>query len=73
MVANAPQYITDPMGNRISVVLPVKAYERMLEELENFEDVWLYDEAKSSNQEYFPAEEVFRSIESKRRTQCSTK
>ena len=58
--------ITDIKGKKISVILPMKDYERMLEELEEQEDIRLYDEAKSSVQEYLPAEEVFRSIEAKR-------
>ena len=58
-----PQYITDAKGEKISVILPIKEYERILEELE---DVRLYDEAKSSEQEYLPAEDVFRLIEAKR-------
>jgi DNA-binding transcriptional regulator GbsR (MarR family) len=73
MITTAPQYITDRHGKRISVILPVKEYEsilerykRILEELEDQEDVRLYDEAKSSEEEYLPAEEVFRYIEAKR-------
>ena len=66
MITTVPHYITDIRGKKISVILPVKQYERILEELENREDVRLYDEAKSSIQEYLPAEEVFCHIESKR-------
>ena len=67
MITSVPQYITDIQGNKISVILPVKDYEYLLEEMENREDVRLYDEAMSSKQEYLPAEEVFRSIEAKRK------
>jgi len=67
MIATVPQYITDIYGKKISVILPVKDYECLLEELENKEDVRLYDDAKTSKQEYLPAEEVFRSIEAKRK------
>jgi len=48
MIANT-QYITDPIGNRISVILPIKDYELMLEELEEIDDVRLYDEAKKED------------------------
>jgi PHD/YefM family antitoxin component YafN of YafNO toxin-antitoxin module len=41
------QYITDEDGRRISVVLPVEEYERLIEALEDAEDVRLYDEAKA--------------------------
>ena len=52
MIANT-QYITDPKGERVSVILPIRDYERMLEEWEEWEDVRLYDEAKKEdNGEY---------------------
>jgi len=66
MVTTAPHYVIDKQGRKVSVILPVKEYEHILEELENREDVRLYDEVKSSKQEYLPAEEVFYSIEFKR-------
>ena len=67
MITSIPQYITDMQGNKISVILPVRDYERILEELDNREDVRLYDKAKSLKQEYLSAEEVFYSIEAKRK------
>jgi hypothetical protein len=33
-------------SKKISVVLPIRKYEQMLEELEELEDIRLYDEAK---------------------------
>lgn len=57
------KYITDAKGKRISVILPIKDYEHLLENLEDDEDIRLYDEVKSSKQEYISAEEVFYSIE----------
>jgi hypothetical protein len=62
-----PQYITDQIGNKVSIILPIRDYERMIEELEELEDIRLYDEVKASVQGYLPAEEVFRSIEAKRK------
>ncbi len=44
------QYIVDENGKRVSVILPVEEYERMIEELEGFEDilaVQAYDRAKA--------------------------
>jgi hypothetical protein len=67
MEATKPQYIVDTKGKKISVILPIKNYERMLEDLEELEDIRLYDEAKAAKQEYLPAEEVFRSIEEERK------
>lgn len=50
----SPQYITDEKGKRISVVLSVEEYERLLEELE---DVQLYEEVKGRKEEAMPLAE----------------
>jgi len=44
-----PQFITDSEGNRISVVLPLKEYEALLEELDLADDIKLYDEARKND------------------------
>ncbi len=41
------RYVVDENGKRVSVILPVEEYERLLEELEELEDIRLYDEAKA--------------------------
>ena len=41
------RYIVDENGKRVSVILPVEEYERLMEELEELEDIRLYDEAKA--------------------------
>ena len=46
MLTVHPHYITDKEGNKISVVLPIKEFELLLEELEEMEDLELYDKAK---------------------------
>ncbi len=40
------QFITDDTGKKMGILLPIKEYNRMLEELDEFEDVKLYDKAK---------------------------
>lgn len=64
MLTVHPQYITDKEGNKISVVLPIKEYESLLEELEEMEDIKLYDEAITLNEPSIPLDEAFRIIES---------
>ena len=49
-----PQYITDSSGKKISVILPIKAFEQMMEELEELRDIELYDEAKAANEPSIP-------------------
>jgi hypothetical protein len=54
MKLSIPQYITDNKGRKISVVLPVKDYERMIEDLEELEDIRLYDEVKAKKEKSIP-------------------
>lgn len=49
MTAIHPQYITDETGKKLSVVLPMEEYVQILSELEELEDIKLYDEAKADN------------------------
>ncbi len=39
------RYVVDEDGRRVGVLLDVEEYERMVEELEDLEDIRLYDEA----------------------------
>ncbi|GGC39005.1 hypothetical protein GCM10011386_33920 [Parapedobacter defluvii] len=48
MIALNPQYITDTAGNRL-VVLRDAEFEKLLQELEELEDIRLYDEVKKSD------------------------
>jgi PHD/YefM family antitoxin component YafN of YafNO toxin-antitoxin module len=48
MLTIHPQYITDTVGKKM-VVLPMKEFKTMMEELEDIEDVKLYDEAKKED------------------------
>jgi hypothetical protein len=45
-----PQYITDNDGNKTAVVLPINEFEQILDELEELDDIRLYDEAKKDNE-----------------------
>ena len=49
MIAVKPQYITDHAGNKIAVVLSLKDFNAIMEELEELEDIKLYDEAKKND------------------------
>ncbi|WP_428653205.1 hypothetical protein [Runella sp.] len=44
-------YITNTKGKRISVVLPMKEYERLLADSEELEDIKLYDQVKAKKEE----------------------
>lgn len=61
------QFITDDKGNKLSVVLTMEAYNNMLEQLEELEDIKKYDEAKKGSLEFIDADEAFKEIEAKRK------
>jgi len=67
MIKVNPQYITDKTGKKISVVLPMNDFKAIMEELEELEDIKLYDEAKKSNEPSIPIDEAFKIIEAKRK------
>lgn len=62
-----PQYITDNTGKKLSVVLPIEEYNTILDELEELEDIRLYDEAKASDEPSVPIDEAFKLIEANRK------
>lgn len=61
-----PQYITDKKGKKQSVVLSMKEYKRILEELEDLEDIRLYDEAKTVNEPSIPLSDYIKKRKSKK-------
>lgn len=67
MLTVNPQYITDNTGKKISVVLPINDFNAIMEELEELEDIRLYDEAKKSNEPSIPIDDAFKMIEAKRK------
>lgn len=64
---NTPQYITDKSGKKLSVIIPLKEYQKLLEDLEELEDIHLYDEATADKAPSIPVDEAFKFIEAKRR------
>ncbi len=49
MIAIHPQYIKDANGQKSLVILPVKEFDTIIEELEELEDVKLYDKTKKED------------------------
>lgn len=47
-----PKYVTDEKGNKSAVLLPIKEYDKLLEELEDAADVRAYEEAKKNDDGY---------------------
>ena len=71
MLTVTPQYITDNTGKKISVAPPIKAFKAIIEELEELEDIKLYDEAKKSDEPSIPIDDAFKMIEAKRKASDS--
>ncbi len=61
-----PQYIKDNAGKSV-VILPQNEFESLLADLEELEDIRLYDEAKENDTgERIPMKEAFEMIEARR-------
>ena len=58
------QYITDTNGKIISIILPVREYEKMMKQLEELEDIKAFDEGMKNEIEEISIHETFREIES---------
>jgi len=61
------QFVTDDQGQKVAVILPMKDYEKMMEELDEYACIKAYDKAKARKQEFIPAAEMFNAIEQKRK------
>ncbi|MBL0191757.1 MAG: hypothetical protein IPQ18_10550 [Saprospiraceae bacterium] len=69
MVTVHPQFIKDANGEKSMVILPINEFDAIMEELEDMEDVRLYDEAQKCNEPSIPIDEAFKMIEAKRKVQ----
>ncbi|MDH5399555.1 MAG: hypothetical protein OEX02_15505 [Cyclobacteriaceae bacterium] len=54
------QFVTDDHGNKLAVILPIKDYQKMLDELEELEDIKLYDRVKARKEESIPFSDYLR-------------
>ena len=66
MRAVHPHFITDQKGRKISVVLPIKDFDAIMEDLEELDDIQFFDAAKAANLPSIPIDEAFDLIEKQR-------
>ena len=66
MVNIHPQYITDNSGNKLSIVLAMHEFKKIMEDLEELDDIRLYEEAHSDDEPSIPIDEAFKIIEANR-------
>jgi PHD/YefM family antitoxin component YafN of YafNO toxin-antitoxin module len=53
-IKKEPQYITDKKGKKLSVVISIDQYKKIMEELEELEDIRLYDAVKARKEKSIP-------------------
>jgi hypothetical protein len=66
MIAIKPQYITDNQGKKISAILPIKQFKSLLENLEELEDIRLYDESKNDDEPALTKDEAMKLLKKER-------
>lgn len=63
MVTVHPEYLVDEHQHRKAVLLPFAEWERIVEELEDLDDIREFDSAKSGSQDAIPFESAVREIQ----------
>lgn len=60
MVPVKESFLTDAKGKKVAVLLPIKEYKKMLSDLEELEDIRLYDEIKKRGEKSIPFEQYLK-------------
>lgn len=63
MVTVHPEYVVDEQQHRKAVLLPVAKWEKVVDELEELDDIRAYDVAKEGASEKLPFEQAVREIQ----------
>ena len=63
MDAHEERYLVDKNGNRVSIVLDIEAYQKLLADLEELESIRAFDQAKASLETPIPFEQAVTEIE----------
>ena len=61
------QFLTNEKGEKVAVVIGIEEYEKLLEELEDLEDIRAYDEAVASGESPIPFEQAIAEIKRSRK------
>ena len=56
----AEKFVVDERGKRVSVILPIKEYEKMMNALEDAADERAYLRAKRRKEEFIPLREAIK-------------
>jgi hypothetical protein len=63
MVSLHPEYVVDENDQRKKVVLPLEDWEKIMDELEELDDIRLYDESVQARGDSVPFETAVKEIE----------
>ncbi len=63
MIALHPEYIINDQHHKTAVILPYSEWEKLLEEIEELEDIRAYDMAKADKDELIPFDQAVEEIE----------
>lgn len=58
-----PQFVVDDNENRKAVVLSIDEWRRIVEELEELDDIRAYDEAKEGSQDSVALEQALQELD----------
>jgi hypothetical protein len=72
MNALHPQFVIDENRTAQAVLLPVEEWDRIVEELEELEDIRAYDQAKAGSQETISLESAVSDIDRQERRHKGT-
>ena len=64
MTSLHPEFLLDDENRKKAVVIPISEWDRILEELEELEDIRAYDQAKAEPSAPIQFEQAMREIES---------
>ncbi len=67
------KYVVDEKGKAVSVLLDIKAYRKLMAELEELEAICAFDAAKASGDNVVPFEQAVQEIEKSRYERLSIK
>ena len=60
---NEESYIIDKKGRKIAVQVPIKAYEKLVADSEELDEIREYHKARSRKSDVIPFEQAFNEIE----------
>jgi PHD/YefM family antitoxin component YafN of YafNO toxin-antitoxin module len=60
------RFLVNDQGRKEGVLIDIKLYEKILDELEELESIRAYDKAKASGDEMLPFEKAVKEIERER-------